>query len=357
MEYSEILKYNPYDVSKEEKEKILSERINFLTKYHYDNCDKYKNILDFLGYNSNTNYSLNDSFFIPIRLFKELELLSVDKSQIVRTMTSSGTTGQRVSKIFLDKETSINQQKTLNNIMKDFIPKTRLPMIIIDTERVIKDKNFFSARKAGILGFSLFAKDKIYALDYNMNLNIELIKDFLKKNKDKTILAFGYTYIIYEYFYNILKSKNINLDMKNVVLLHGGGWKKLVNLNISNLEFNRIINEITKIPSISDYYGMVEQTGSIYMTCKYGYMHASTYSDIIIRNPEDFSICNFNEKGIIQLVSSIPTSYPGHNILTEDEGIILGEDNCKCSRKGKYFKILGRLKNAEVRGCSDTFEK
>jgi len=42
-------------------------------------------------------------------------------------------------------------------------------------------------------------------------------------------------------------------------------------------------------------------------------------------------------------------------ILSEDEGIILGEDDCKCGRCGKYFKVIGRLKQAEQRGCSDTF--
>ena len=41
--------------------------------------------------------------------------------------------------------------------------------------------------------------------------------------------------------------------------------------------------------------------------------------------------------------------------MTEDEGIILGEDDCPCGRKGKYFEIIGRMKNAELRGCSDTY--
>jgi hypothetical protein len=49
----------------------------------------------------------------------------------------------------------------------------------------------------------------------------------------------------------------------------------------------------------------------------------------------------------------LPLSYPGHNILTEDIGIIKGIDNCKCGKKGKYFKVLGRVPDAELRGCSD----
>ena len=46
---------------------------------------------------------------------------------------------------------------------------------------------------------------------------------------------------------------------------------------------------------------------------------------------------------------------PGHSLITEDEGIITGIDNCKCGRLGKTIKILGRIKSAELRGCSDTY--
>jgi hypothetical protein len=102
---------------------------------------------------------------------------------------------------------------------------------------------------------------------------------------------------------------------------------------------------------------MVEQTGTIYMECEQGHLHCSIFSDIIIRRTEDFSVANIGEKGLIQVVSMLPKSYPGHSLLTEDEGVILGEDDCPCGRKGKYFKIFGRLKNAEVRGCSDTYSK
>jgi len=61
------------------------------------------------------------------------------------------------------------------------------------------------------------------------------------------------------------------------------------------------------------------------------------------------------EPGIIQTLSILPLSYPGHSLLTEDEGVIVGEDNCRCGRMGKYFQVLGRIKQAEIRGCSDTF--
>ena len=101
---------------------------------------------------------------------------------------------------------------------------------------------------------------------------------------------------------------------------------------------------------------MVEQTGSIFMECLNGNLHASIFSDILIRRSDDFSIAKVGEKGIIQTLSLLPLSYPGHSLLTEDEGVFLGEDDCACGRLGKYFKISGRVKNAEMRGCSDTYE-
>lgn len=357
MKYDDVLKYEPFSLTKAEKQILLLKRLNYLTKLHYEKCDDYRKILDFLGFDKNKNYNVEEQIFLPIRLFKELDLKSIPDDEIFKKMTSSGTTGQQVSKIYLDRATSLYQQKTLVKIMSNFLPSNRLPMIIMDTERVVKDANFFSARKAGILGFSLFSKEKVYALDYNMDLNIDILEEFIDKYKEKNIFMFGYTFIIWQYFYEELKRRRKTLDLSKVILIHGGGWKKLKNLNISDKEFKNALKEQCNIEIISDYYGMVEQTGSIYMTCEYGHMHTSTYSDIIIRRKEDFSICDIGEKGIIQLISLIPESYPGHNILTEDEGVILGEDDCPCNRKGKYFKILGRIQNAEIRGCSDTYER
>ena len=79
---------------------------------------------------------------------------------------------------------------------------------------------------------------------------------------------------------------------------------------------------------------------------------AIIFSDILIRD-KNFINLGFNKEGLIQLLSLLPTSYPGHNILSEDVGKIVGEDTCKCGRLGKYFIVKGRVENAEIRGCSD----
>lgn len=358
MTFEEILNIPPYSLNREEKKKLLTERLVELTRLHQKSCQEYARILESISFDIDQVKSYKNLPFLPVRLFKELELRSVPKGEVVKTMTSSGTTGQAVSKIYLDRETSSNQQKTMVKIVSEFTGSSRMPMIIIDCPSVVKNRAMFSARGAGILGFSIFGAKKIYALDDDMKLDVEGLKEFLEKYSEQKILLFGFTFMIWQHFYKELmrlKDEGVSFDLSNGILIHGGGWKKLTAEAVSEEEFHKRLKETCGLEHIHDYYGMVEQTGCIYMECEFGHLHASNFSDVIIRRPIDFSEADIGETGMIQVVSTIPESYPGHSLLTEDEGVILGEDDCPCGRKGKYFKINGRLKNAEIRGCGDTY--
>jgi phenylacetate-coenzyme A ligase PaaK-like adenylate-forming protein len=346
---------DPYSLAAGEKSKLLLKRLVHLTQSHYENSPAYKNILDALQFNFDRASCLCDIPFLPVQIFKARELSSVPKESVVKTMTSSGTTGQAVSKIYLDKNTAGLQQKTLAKLVSDFLGTSRLPMLIIDSPSVIKNRNLFSARGAGILGFSVFGTDRTYALNDEMNLDLEAIDAFLKKHEGEKIFLFGFTFLIWEKFLAEIKKEG-KRDFSNAVLIHGGGWKRLASKNISSKVFRSELLETLGIKNVHDYYGMVEQTGAVYFECERGHLHASIFSDVIMRDYKNFSPLPVGEMGIVQVLSSLPESYPGHSLLTEDEGVLLGEDDCPCGRKGKYFRILGRLKNAEIRGCGDTFE-
>lgn len=358
MTLNKMMELPPYGVEQREKDSMLLFRMNELTAFHRKNCQEYGRMLRNLEYTKEAD-SLEAIPMLPVQMFKKKTLSSVPEQHIYKTMTSSGTTGQQVSKIFLDKETASNQQKVLARIVSEFTGSSRMPMIILDCPSVIKDRAMFSARGAGILGFSIFGAKRIFALDDDMRLNVEGLKEFLETHKGKTVLLFGFTFMIWQYVYKELARLEIPLDLSNAVLIHGGGWKKLEAQKVSRDVFKQKLRGVCGIKeeNIHDYYGMVEQTGCIYMECECGHLHASTYSEILIRNMRDFSLCRPMERGVIQVLSTLPESYPGHSILTEDEGMILGIDDCPCGRKGTYFEVFGRIKNAEVRGCSDTFEE
>ena len=127
---NKYLELNAFSLNREQKNKIFLDIINSLTKHHYLNSLEYKKILDGLAvkfYNKN----LNDVPFLPTLLFKNKDIKSVNKNKIIKTLTSSGTSGSS-SKISLDKINASNQTKALNKIISTALGKERLPMLIIE---------------------------------------------------------------------------------------------------------------------------------------------------------------------------------------------------------------------------------
>lgn len=356
MNYDDLLQLEPYGLKAEVKRKIFEELLNELTDRHHRLCKPYDRACTLLGDHTGDKRSLEDIPMVPVSIFKKTVLSSMPEQDIFKVMTSSGTTGQQTSKIILDEKNAAWQQQTLERIVSSFIGKKRLPMLIVDSPNVLRDRHLFSARGAGILGFSIFGRKRQYAFNEKMELDIDGIAAFLEKAGDEPVLVFGFTYLIWKYFYQALKRQGKYLPLEHGFLIHGGGWKKLQNEAVSTEQFREGLREVCGLKNVWNYYGMAEQTGCIYMECECGHLHASSYSDIMIRNMEDFSCCKNGTEGVVQVLTPMAWSYPGHSILTEDKGVILGEDDCPCGRKGKYFKITGRIPKAEVRGCSDTYE-
>ncbi len=223
-------------------------------------------------------------------------------------------------------------------------------MLVIDNESILKNDENISARKAAITGFGMIASSTTFVLNKNLDLDYSKLNSFMKNNSGKEFIIFGFTFLVFKILSMQIKKK---YDWSNAYLLHGGGWKKLEKKKISNKEFVSKLKNKFKLKKIINYYGLVEQIGSIFFECENcNRFITSEFSDIIIRD-KNFSVCEKNRSGIVQLLSILPKSYPGHSILTEDLGVISGEDDCYCGKKGKYFEINGRVKNVEIRGCGN----
>ena len=348
-----LTKDNPYSMDFSNKEINFLKELKKLMNFHFNNSSEFRNFISNNNLNLNVNH-INELPFLPARLFKLMNLRSIPDENIFKIMTSSGTSGQAVSKIYLDKESSLIQTKVLSQIISSLLGKKRRNMLIVDSQSIIKDRKKFNARAAGILGFSSFGKNHKYLLDDDLNLDILELKTLLEENDNNPLLIFGFTYLVWQQFYQCIKDSKMHINFpENTVLIHGGGWKRLHDNRVDNHKFKNSLHELG-ILKVHDYYGMIEQTGSIFIECEKGFLHCSDYSDIIVRDEFTLDELNFNEEGIIQVLSLLPSSYPGNSILTEDIGTIIGEDDCECGKKGKYFLVSGRMKQSEVRGCSDT---
>lgn len=346
-----------YTLEEAQKDEQLTTQLKELTRYHREHCPAYARMLEASGFDESNVTHYRDLPFLPAGLFKRITLSSMPTEEDdYKVVTSSGTSSM-ASRIVLDGETRTRQQVALAKIGADFLGKKRLPMLVIDAPSALSGMHQFSARAAGIRGFSLFGRYRTFALKEDMSLDLETLDDFLEKYGKEPFLIFGFTFLIWQYLVLALEQSGLKKDLSQGILVHGGGWKKLASQAVSKQEYKARLQKVCGITKVHDYYGMAEQAGSIFMECECGHLHASDYSGILFRRASDFSLCDIGERGIIQVLSTLPESYPGHSILTEDEGQLLGVDDCPCGRKGAYFEVFGRLKHAQIRGCSDTFQK
>ncbi len=346
----ELLAGPPYALPQPEKERVLLGHLNALTERHRGACAPYARALAATGGGGPAD-SLAGVPWLPVQVFKSHRLRSVPEAEVFKTLTSSGTTGQAVSQILLDRETAGRQTRALARIMTHVLGPDRLPMLVADTRGVVTDRARFSARGAGVLGMASFGRAHAYALDEQMRPDEAAIAAFLERFAGGPFLMFGFTFMVWQYLYRPLRDRG--LDLSNGVLVHSGGWKTLQAQAVGNPEFRRALGEAFGLRRIYNFYGMVEQVGSVFLEGEDGFLYPPAFADVIVRDPVTWREAPVGVPGVIQVLSALPTSYPGHSILTEDLGVVHGVDDSSCGRFGKRFSVLGRVPKAELRGCSD----
>jgi hypothetical protein len=236
---NELLQFQSHNINLDIKSELFSTGINHLHNHHINNCEAYKNIVDGFWPESNSSIlTASEIPFIPVGLFKRETLISVPELDITMTLHSSGTTGQSVSRIHVDKITSMNQQRCLSNSVQHMLGKKRLPMLVVDTPAVIKDPALLSARGAGVLGMMKYGYRPVFLLKENGETDELAIHEFLKQHEGGPFFIFGFTFMVWLELYEKFKDSKYNLS--NGILIHSGGWKKLIEKSVDNDTFRDI---------------------------------------------------------------------------------------------------------------------
>jgi len=332
------------------KEEVLLKDLSALVEHHRARCAPYDRILAANAYSSAS--SIAELPWLPVRLFKNLELKSIPDDEVFKVLTSSGTTGE-VSRIYLDKAAAATQTRQLGATVQTVLGPKRLPMLLVDTKAMLKDRRSFSARGAGVLGMSTFGRDHVWALDNDGHVDLDAIRGFLEKHGGAPFLIFGFTYMVWLHLYEV--ARDHGLDLSNGILIHSGGWKKLVDQAVSPEVFRERLAEVGLV-NTHNFYGMVEQIGTIFLEGPSGgSLYCPDFADVVVRDPVTWRELPPGEPGLLEVLSTLPTSYPGHVLLTEDLGVVHGIDDGDWP--GKRFSVIGRLPRAEARGCSDTYRE
>ena len=262
--------------------------------------------------------SLADLPYLPVGAFKASPPLMLTATEnIVRTLASSATTGQTPSRVALDAPTSRRMIKGVVAIASDFIGPRRRPYLVIDTAATLAAGGELGARAAAIQGLRPFATEMACCLSGDgarePRIDESLLAAFAAKCGAVEVLAYGFTYVIWQHFVRPLRERGIRLQLPNIRVLHSGGWKRLQEQAVSRAAF----------------------------------------AAVIVRDPLTLRPVAEGQQGLVQVCSALPTSFPGFLVLTDDIAEVIHYDGCACGRRGISFRFVKRVPQAEVRGCGN----
>jgi hypothetical protein len=328
--------------------------------YACDENARFQNYVEHWPVDFRSAEKIADLPYLPVAAFKsDPPLALVDGQNVRRTLTSSATTGQVPSRVVLDTSTARRMSKAVVTIVRDFVGAARRPYLVIDTPENLASQSHMGARGAAIQALSSFATEIVCCLqpgqDADASLDLQKLLSFTGKCTNTEVLVYGFTYVIWQQFVKPLQRSGIRLDMPNVHVLHSGGWKGLQQQAVTRDVFNNGVSEVFGCSAgrVIDFYGMVENVGVIYPDCPQGNKHVPAFAEVIIRDPLTLAPVELGQRGLIQICSVLPTSFPGFLLLTDDVAELIGYDGCPCGRRGTSFRFAGRVPKAEIRGCGN----
>lgn len=357
----QLLKMEPYGLAETDRQDWLLRAMNEAYQHHVTSCPSYARFAAKRGFDGSHSFtSLCEFPFLPAQAFKENSdlLRSVDTGEIRATLSSSATSGVP-STVAVDGTTAKRQVRALSNVIAEALGPRRRPILVFD---VSPDKDVhggLGARGAAVRGFLNLATEVTYLMESLPDGSLRLDEQAVEKalsGQTEPVLVFGFTYVLYAYAIAPLLAAGKSYSLpEGSYIAHIGGWKKLIDQSVSVEQFNRDAHAALDVDPdrVIDFYGFTEQMGVTYPTGPTGNKHCPAFAEVIVRDPVSFEPLPDGQEGLLEFLTPLPHSYPGIAVLTDDVGVVTSRADNGAKWGGTQFKVLGRAKKAEARGCGD----
>ncbi|MDD3772774.1 MAG: acyl transferase [Weeksellaceae bacterium] len=287
----------------------------------------YAEFLSYLKIRPETVKTINEIPFLPIRFFKEYEIIS-GKNPIEKIFTSSGTTGSAVSR-HLVSDMSFYRESLYRSFLHfygDFESYSIFALLPSYLEREgssLIDMVEFWLEKSGKGGFYLYNHEDLYR---------DLVEN--EKKGEKAILI-GVSFALLDF------AANFPMNLQHTFVMETGGMKGRKK-EITRTELHTLLKKGLGVKEIHSEYGMTELLSQAYSYGNSGFQ-TPQWMKILIRDTEDpFSFLPNGKTGginVIDLANLNSCSF----IATDD----LGKKQTDFS-----FEVLGRFDHSDIRGCN-----
>src|SRR5690606_14049956 len=298
-------------------------------KFQFENVPVYRSFCDLLYIHPSEVNHLKDIPFLPIQFFKSHQVLAENKSYEI-TFTSSGTTGQTLSKHFIHNLKLYEQsflsaftqfygnveEYTILALLPSYMEREGSSLIYM-VERLIK------ASKHKESGFYL---DHLDRLPHTLNsLN----------TRGKKTLLIGVSFALLD----LIEKQHFNLN--NTIIMETGGMKGK-RKELTREELHNKLKKGFGVETIHSEYGMTELLSQAYSSHD-GIFKCPNWMRVLTRDTEDaLTLLNTSKTGGINVID-LANVYSCAFIATQDLGKVYPDNS---------FEILGRFDNSDIRGCN-----
>lgn len=291
------------------------------------NCQVYHNYLTYLGVNPDQVEGIGEIPFLPITLFKSNVIATGDWVPEV-IFTSSGTTGQEVSKhavrsvahylqhatrTFEDMYGPLNQFHVLC-LLPSYLERTGSSLVAMANHFILRSESPMS--------------------DFYLNDLDRLAFQLEQLKGDRKVLLLGVTFALLDL------AEKFDLDLSHCIVMETGGMKGR-RQEIIRTELHEILCNNFNIQKVHSEYGMTELLSQAYSPGE-GLFQCPPSMKLVLREVNDPFSQENRSAGIINVIDLANFDSCAF-IETQDLG--------KLHQNG-HFEILGRMDNSDVRGCN-----
>jgi len=350
----ELLKIPPFSLDGTEKQNVFFPALLETMQFHLKSSLSYRKWCESNNFKTEASANIVELPFVPVEVFKEFDLITVKENEIVDIRHSSSTSSGIPSLVKRDPITLKRYSQSRNAVLDSFCPNSHKIQIGVIEDPEKNPNRHLSANLVVSVMASRAGQGQTHYIAVNNNGKVQVDVDrflkLLEQHGDRISLIFGHTAYIYLFLIEVLRSRNIKLNLSNTTMLFGWGWKKYKDQAVPMHIFRKGITDILSIPthSILDMYGFAE-SNTLYLECSEGFRHVPLWEEVIVRCPKTLTPIGHGKEGLLQFLSPIPNSYAGSSVLVDDIGISYhGRSSCECGRKGSRFKVIRRANAEEV---------
>lgn len=296
-------------------------------QFQAQNNPVYAQFLKYLIVEVNSVDAVEKIPFLPIRFFKDYEIIAGNQS-VEKIFTSSGTTGSQVSKHFVTDLSFYREslEHSFAHFYGDFSDYTIFALLPSYLEREgssLIDMVEFWLEKSGRGGFYLYNHEDLH-------------RDLLKnESQGKKGILIGVSFALLDF------AEKFSMNLQHTIVMETGGMKGRKE-EMTREELHAILTSGLGVSSIHSEFGMTELLSQAYSKGNSRF-ETPNWMQIKIRDTEDpLSLLQAEKTGginVIDLANLNSCSF----IATDDLGKIHPDGS---------FEILGRFDHSDVRGCN-----